>query len=178
MCYRSVSALAATAIIFASSATAGTVLQNIRYSFLEGPLSGTVVEVDYSYPTLPPGEPIYAYQPAVEGTATYLDAVSDRLEGPLLVFSDSLDILKPEPYLYFSFDPAANSTGLTTFNVYNTSSIGIFFEDDPDIIDYVCGGEVDCVFSGKIAPIPLPSSLPLLLGALGVLAIGARRYRS
>lgn len=175
MCYRLAAALTIAASITASTAAADTVLQTIKYSFLEGPLFGTMAEVEYSYPTLPPGQPIETYQPTPAAGATYLDAVSDSLTYSLLVFSGSLNILQPEPYLSFLFDPATNSTGLLNLEVWNTPYVGLYFEGAPDIQVYRCGEDVNCVFSAEIAPVPLPAGLPLLLGGLGLLTLSVRR---
>ena len=161
-------------LAFAAPAKAGTVVQAIDYNFLSGPLAGTTLEVRYSYPTLPYGQIIEAYSPQPKAHATYLDAHSDVYTHSLLVFSGSSNILQPEPYFSFVFDPATNATGLKNFEIWNVAGIGIFFEGDPDIRVHTCGQTVACDFQTTV--IPLPATAPLLLGSLG-LGLVSRRFR-
>lgn len=161
-----------------SPLAASTIFQEIDYSFKEGTLAGTTVEVRYNYPTLPSGQSLFAYSPDAPATATYLDAFD---EAPAdLIFSGGADLLAPELFISFAFDPLANSTGLMNFWVWNVGQIGIYFDGDPDFQNYSCrSSALECVFRTSVsaATVPLPASAPLLGSAL-LLGWGLRKRMS
>jgi hypothetical protein len=163
--------------LIGSPLAAGTIFQEIDYNFKEGALAGTTVEVRYNYPTLPSGQSLFSYSPDAPATATYLDAFDSSSAD--LIFSGGADLLDPELYISFAFDPAANSTGLMNFEVWNIGFIGIYFDGDPDIQTYACrSSALECVFSTSVnaTTIPLPASAPLLGSAL-LTGWGVRKRR-
>lgn len=167
--------LAIVALVAARATYAATIVQEIDYFFQTGPLAGTMAEVRYSYPDLPSGQPIYSYDPVVQGTATYLDAKSNVLSRAQLIFSGNMDIMSPEPYLTFGFDPNANSTGLMNFEVWNTGVFGMYFQGAPEIMSFSCRNGVICTSRAYV--VPLPAAGLMLIGGLGAIAVLARRRK-
>jgi hypothetical protein len=149
---------------------AGTVQHEHDYIFTAGPLTGTMVEVRYSYPTLPLGQPLISYSPDAPATASYLDAFSTS-NAQTIFSGGATDISHPELYIDFAFDPATNSTGLMHFAIWNIGLLGIYFETDPDFQTYRCGEAVECLY--RTAIIPIPPTAPLL-GASLLLMAGIR----
>lgn len=157
-------------------AQATTILQFIDARLNTGPYTGERVFVQYSYPALPAGQDIWTYSPDPWGYARFLDAYDSNLTHAQLVFSGDGDILRPEPYLTFTFDPARNAAGLQLLEIWNVSVFGLYFAGAPDIQAFRCGRDAECRFSTAIVPLP-PAGVALGLGLAGLWALRRRMGR-
>ena len=160
------------ALATATPALAGTVIITDTFTFGGGAFAGDPVVIEYRYPTLPPGQAIETYIPAFSAMLTFLDLSSTTPTSPQIIFSGSSDILNPEFYTDWAFDP--------TLNAENISDIVV----DPAGLFLVIGGNLTdtrdftgSTFARTAEVVPLPATGGLLVGAFALLAAVRRTRR-
>lgn len=154
--------LAVLGLLLPSAGAATTITKIWVYDVSSGPLAGETLTLSYTYPRNGPDQPIFSYDPPFEATAASARAgVTSSGSGGSLVFSDSGDILEPEPFVTFDF--GANPAGLIGITNF-ANQVTYLFEDGPDA-DISCGAEgVTCRVT--VEAVPLPPALPMLLAGL------------
>ena len=147
-----------------SAAHAATVVQKITYDIFAGTFTGQSLVFEFSYPTLPPGGFIFTYNPDFSASVSIADAFSASPASSQIIFSGSGDILQPEFYASFVFDPAANSLNLRNAELF-VSPAGLFVDGAPDLEIIRCRQNATCSKTTTVVPVP-PGILLLLTGLL------------
>ena len=166
------------ALGLASAAFGVTVTQTISYVFPAGGLyAGETIRWTTQYASPPPGTDIVYYNPPTVSTVAFRDinAVADSTQ---IIFSGSLDYLRPELYIYASVDPATNATGISHIEWWN-GSFGIFVPGSSDIDTFNCNfvNSTPCSFTTTTSAVPLPPAGALLLVPVALGGWVARRRR-
>lgn len=156
-------------------AGATTITKTFSYVFSDGIYSGETLRLQYSYPALPEGQSIFSYSPDVDAVATIAGGTSVASDVDA-IFSDSGDILQPEFFSTFTFEPGDNALGVVQAFQFS-APFALQRVDGEDLDRFTCNNPGVRCFEATAA-VPLPSSGALLLTA-SILAggLGLRRKR-